>query len=74
MSSFIKYGVVIVVALAGCEAKKQEAAPAPAQSAVAVPDDQIATAADFEDKAAQEITESNAEQELAKLEQEVSAE
>jgi len=74
VSSFIRYAVVIGLALAGCEGKKEEAAPAEAPSAVAVPDDQIATAADFEDKAAQEINEGNAEQELAKLEQEVSAE
>jgi PBP1b-binding outer membrane lipoprotein LpoB len=74
MSSLIRYGVVMMGALAlvGCEAKKQEAAPAP--SAAPVADDQIATSADFEDNAAQEINETNAEQELAKLEQEVSAE
>jgi hypothetical protein len=74
MSSAIRYGLVMSCALAvgGCEAKKQEAAPAP--SATAVADEQIATPAEFEESAAQEINEANAEEELAKLEKEVSAE
>ena len=66
--------MIVALAVAGCEAKKQEPAPAPAPSAAPVSDDQIATSVDFEEKAAQEITEDNAEQELAKLEQEISAE
>jgi len=64
--------MIVALAAESCEAKKQEAAPAP--SAVAVSDDQIATSADFDETAAQEINEDNAEQEMAKLEQEVSAE
>ena len=74
MSSRIGCGfaMIVALALAGCEAKKQE--PAPPPSAAPVSDDQIATSVDFEEKAAQEITEDNADQELAKLEQEISAE
>jgi hypothetical protein len=72
MSSFIRWGLVMAgaVALAACEDKKPEAAPS--ASSAPVPDDQIATSADFEEKAAQEITADNAEQELGKLEKEIS--
>lgn len=74
MNPLARYGLVLVgalaLALAACEQKKQEAAPAAA--AAPVPDDQIATPADFDEKAATEITEDNAEQELAKLEKEIS--
>ena len=81
MNRLIRHAALVIgaVALIACESKPETdtttatptvAAPLPAP----VPDEQIATAADFEATAAEEITEENAEVELAKLEKEVSEE
>lgn len=83
MSALGRCGLLVMgaLALAACQEKKNEAAAsavaaAPAVSAAPaqVADDQIATPADFEEEAAKEINEDNADQELSKLEQEVSKE
>jgi hypothetical protein len=82
VSALGRYGALMlgVLTLAGCEEKNQgsslEATSAPVASAVQaqVGDDGIAVPEDFEDQAASEINDDNAEQELSKLEQEVSTE
>jgi hypothetical protein len=73
MNTMTRLGLVFAAtaALAGCDPKKQETAPAPSATA-RVSDEQIATPADFEEQAATEITEDNVEQELAKVEKEIS--
>jgi len=63
--------LLVVGSVAGCQKSSGEAAPAPAASAAPVPDEQLMTPADFEDKAAAEITPENAESELDKLEKEI---
>ena len=70
-----------VLALAACQEKKNEGAasavavtPAASAAPAEVADDRIAIPADFEEEADKEITEDNADQELSKLEQEVSTE
>lgn len=82
MSALGRYGSLLIaaLALAACQEKSQGSAPAvsaaPAASVAPaqVADDQIAIPADFEEQAAKEINEDNADQELSKLEQEVSKE
>ena len=70
-----------VLILAGCEEKNQGAPPAATSAApvasaapAQVADESIAVPEDFEDQAASEINDDNADQELSKLEQEVSTE
>jgi len=82
VSALGQYGALMlaVLTLAGCEEKNQGSAPAAASAPVAsavpvqVGDDDIAVPEDFEDQAASEINDDNAEQELSKLAQEVSTE
>ena len=82
MSALGRYGSLLIgaLALAACQEKSQGTAPAVSAAPVAsvapaqVADDQIAIPADFEEQAAKDITEDNADQELSKLEQEVSKE
>ena len=82
MSALGRHGTLMigVLALAGCEEKNQSSPPPATSARVAsavpapVADDDVAVPEDFEDQAATEITDDNAEQELSKLEQEVSTE
>jgi len=82
VSALGRYGALMlgVLTLAGCEEKNQGSAPATTSAPVAsavpaqVGDDDIAVPEDFEDQAASEINDDNAEQELSKLDQEVSTE
>lgn len=60
-------GILCMAILAGCS-KKQEPTPAPA------PQEQTKTAAEYKTEADKQITEQNVNQELDKIEQEVSAE
>lgn len=60
-------GIFCIAILAGCS-KKTEPTPAPA------PQEQTKTAAEYKAEADKQITEQNVDQELDKIEQEVSAE
>ncbi len=61
---------LLTVGLSACQ-KSEPSSSAPAASAQPVPDDQLATPADFEESAANEITPDNAEQKLGEIEKEI---
>ena len=73
MNRIARCAIVLLVAgsASACQKSSSEATPAPAASAAPVPDEQLMTPADFEDRVATEITPENAEQELDKIEKEI---
>jgi uncharacterized lipoprotein YbaY len=73
MKRILHCAIILLVgaSVGACQKSSGEATPAPAASAAPVPDEQLMTPADFEDRVATEITPENAEQELDKLEKEI---
>jgi len=70
-SSFRFFAVALLTVLMSACQKSEPSSSAPAASAAPVPDDQLATPADFDESAANEITPENAEQKLGEIEKQI---